>query len=40
MLFREDVLGRWTPRSIFVDLEPNQIDDLLRSDIGQIVEPG
>ena len=40
VLFREDSLGRWTPRSIFVDLESNQIDDLLTSDIGQLVEPG
>merc|ERR1719469_603073 len=40
ILFREDSLGRWTPRSIFFDAESDDIDGLLRSDIGQLVEPG
>ena len=28
-LFRENSIGKWTPRSIFVDLEPDQIDNLV-----------
>ena len=40
VLFREDSLGRWTPRSIFIDLESEEIDSLLTSEIGQLVEPG
>ena len=26
VLFREDSLGSWTPRSVFIDLEPDNID--------------
>ena len=40
ILFREDSMGRWTPRSIFLDLESDQINELLVSDIGQMVELG
>ena len=35
VLFRENSWGRWAPRSIFIDLEPDNIDQLLTSDIGQ-----
>ena len=38
-LFREDSLGRWTPRSIFIDLDRDSIDELLMSDVGQLIEP-
>ena len=34
VLFREDSYGRWTPRSIFLDLEDDSIYNLLESDIG------
>ena len=34
VLFREDSFGRWTPRSIFFDLESDNIDKLLTSEIG------
>ena len=40
VLFREDSMGLWTPRSIFLDRESDQINELLSSDIGQMVEPG
>ena len=38
--FRQDSLGRWTPRSIFIDFGAQIIDNLLSSEIGQLVEPG
>jgi len=40
VLFREDSLGRWTPRSIFFDSESDQIDRLLEGEFGQLIEPG
>ena len=38
--FRENSLGQWTPRSLFFDLESEEIDRLLTSEIGQLVEAG
>ena len=38
--FREDSLGRWTPRSIFLDSDRGSIEELRRSEIGQLLEPG
>ena len=40
ILFREDSLGRWTPRTLLFDTESDAIDELLSSEIGQLVEPG
>ena len=40
ILFREDSLGRWTPRTLLFDTASNEIDELLSSEIGQLVEPG
>ena len=40
VLFREDSLGRWTPRTLLFDTASNEIDELLSSEIGQLVEPG
>ena len=39
VLFREDSIGRWTPRSIFIDVENEAIDRLLMSEVGELVGP-
>ena len=39
MLFRENILGKWTPRSIFIDMEDNNINALERSpECGGLIE--
>ena len=39
LLFREDSWGRWTPRSLFFDQEVDQLDALMVSSLGDLVEP-
>ena len=39
VVFREDSIGRWTPRSLFIDVENDAIDQLLSSNIGELVAP-
>ena len=36
--FRENSLGKWTPRSILFDCESDDVDSVLASDIGSILE--
>ena len=39
-IFRENSIGQWTPRSIFIDCEPDQIESLVYSDgVGELIEP-
>ena len=37
VLFRENSLGQWTPRSIFIDNDPDSINTLLNSPAGELV---
>ena len=37
VLFRESSFGQWTPRSLFFDCDPDCIDDVLRSDVGEML---
>ena len=40
MHFRENLIGKWTPRSIFIDNDPTSIDTLLNSQFGELVDIG
>ena len=37
VLFRENSIGQWTPRSIFIDNDPDSINSLLTSPTGELV---
>ena len=41
-IFRENRIGKWTPRSIFFDCESDTIDSLVYAGegVGEILEPG
>ena len=40
VLFRQSDMGTWTPRSIFLDLEPDHIHAMQSEDVGELVQSG
>ena len=40
VLFRQNQMGTWTPRSILIDNEPDHINALLTEPVGELVQPG
>lgn len=40
VIFRENSAGMWTPRSVFFDLQSEQIESLLSDPVGELVETG
>ena len=39
VLFRQSDMGNWTPRSIFLDLEPGHINAMESEDVGELFQP-
>ena len=37
VLFRESSMGTWTPRSVFLDLQPDQIDIMQGEEVGELI---